>query len=138
MSRPAASSDFTVDVEGLGTFVFGRRTGRDRFRMAAEFHRLTEGLDVGDSEFGLVADAFVTIKALLVDGPAEITSMLDLEAPASMDPDADAMLLRVFFALRQKELSFRPGAREDGKAARPGDGRDDRVLVPQEVQPSAE
>lgn len=130
MSRPASQNDFTVDVEGIGSFIFGRRTGRDRFRIAADYHRLTEGLEVADSEFGLTAEAFATVKNLLVEGPADVVASIDLDAPASMDPDADSKLLRVFFALRQKELSFRPGAGKDGEAAREGNGGDAGVLVP--------
>lgn len=137
MTRAASPSDFSVEVEGLGTFIFGRRTGRDRFRIAAEFHRLTEGLDVGDSEFGLATEAFVTVKQMLVEGPDEIAAMLDLDAPASMDPDADAKLLRAFFALRQKELSFRPRKGEDGTAPWQVDGGQPGVLVSPEVQPGA-
>lgn len=131
MTRPASQNDFAVELEGFGTLIFGRRTGRDRFRIAADYHRLTEGLDVGDSEFGLTAEAFATVKTLLVEGPEEITAMLDLDAPASGDPDADAKLLRVFFALRQKELSFRPGQREVGTPARKEDGGQSGVLVSQ-------
>lgn len=137
MTRPASPNDFSVEVEGLGTFIFGRRTGRDRFRIAAEFHRLTEGQDVGDSEFGLATEAFVTVKQLLVDGSADITAMLDLDAPAPVDPDADSKMLRVFFALRQKELSFRPGAKQGGEAPREGNGGQPGVLVSPEVQPGA-
>jgi hypothetical protein len=129
MTRPASQNDFTVEVESLGTFVFARRTGRDRFKIAAEYHRLTEGLDVTDSEFGLVSEALATVKTLLVEGAPEITAMLDLDAPSDCDPDGDAKLLRVFFALRQKELSFRPGAGEGGEASREVDIAKPGVLV---------
>lgn len=137
MNRPASPNDFSIDVDGLGTFIFGRRTGRDRFRIAADYHRLTEGLEVGDSEFGLAAEALATIKALLVEGPAEIMAMLDLDAPADTSAEADAKLLRVFFALRQKELSFRPRKGEGSQAARSENGGEPGVLVSPEVQPGA-
>lgn len=137
MNRPASQSDFALEVEGIGNFIFGRRTGRDRFRIAADYHRLTEGLDVSDSELGLAAEALATIKALLVEGPAEITAMLDLDAPTDTDAEGDAKLLRVFFALRQKELSFRPRKGEGSEAARQEDGDKPGVLVSPEVQPRA-
>lgn len=127
--REAAPSDFPVEVEGQGTFIFGRRTGRDRFRIAALYHRLTEGLDVSGSDFGVASEAFATVSTLLVEGPASFVALLDLDAPADTD-DRDALILRVFFALRHKELSFRPGAKQDGQAAGQGDGADAGVLGP--------
>lgn len=138
MNRPAAKNDFVVEVEGLGTFVFGRRTGRDRFRIAADYHRLTEGLDVSDNDFGMAAEALATVKTLLVEGPAEIMAMLDLDAPADPSPEADAKLLRVFFALRQKELSFRPRPGEGSEASREENSGNAGVLVSPQVQPAAE
>ena len=138
MARTAAPNDFALEVEGIGNFIFGRRTGRDRFRISAEFHRLTEGLELGDSELAVAAEAYATVKTLLVDGPAEITAMLDLDAPAPIDADADAKLLRVFFTLRQKELSFRPGSGEGSKASRKADGEDAGVLVSAQIQPDAD
>lgn len=137
MTRTASPNDFALEIEGIGRFIFGRRTGRDRFRISAEFHRLTEGLPLGDSDLAIAAEAFATVKTLLVEGPKEITDMLDLDAPASTDPDADSKLLRVFFTLRQKELSFRPGTREGSETARQGDVGDGGVLVSEEVQPGA-
>lgn len=137
MARPAAPNDFTLEIEGIGNFIFGRRTGRDRFRISADYHRLTEGLDVGESELGLVAEAFATVKTLMVDGPVDIATMLDLDAPSDVDQDGDAKLLRVFFALRQKELSFRPRAGEGREAAREGNGEQPGVLAAPEVQPGA-
>lgn len=135
--REAAPNDFALDVEGIGNFIFGRRTGRDRFRIAAEFHRLTEGLQVGESEFGLAAESVATIRVLMVEGPDDIKPLLDLDAPSTSEQDGDAKLLRVFFALRQKELSFRSGSRE--AVARDGKGAvgDAGILVSPEVQPVA-
>lgn len=138
MTRPAAPSDFPVEVEGIGNFVFGRRTGRDRFKIAAEYHRLTEGLDVSNTDFGITAEAQTTVTVLLVDGPDEIKAMLDLGAAASLDPEADAKLLRVFFALRAKELSFRRPAGEGVKAPGPENGDVAGVLVPKEIPARAD
>lgn len=138
MSREAAPTDFVVEVPGLGDLAFGRRTNRDRFKIAAEYHRITEGLPVSESEFGLTAEAFATVKCLLVDGPAKLTDMLNLDGVSPEDPDGDAMLLRVFFALRQKELSFRPGQGKVGKESGAPDGAQSGVLVPPEVRTNAE
>lgn len=136
--RPPHKDDFPLDVEGVGHFIFGRRTVRDRFRIAAEYHRLTEGLDPGGTDFALAAEAHATLGTLLVEGPAAFVALLDLDRADPLDVEADASVVRVFLALRHKELSFRPRPHQAGEGARPGDGRQPGVLVPPPVQSAAD
>ena len=138
MNRPSAPSDFVVDVDDVGHFVFGRRTRRDNFRIAAEYHRLTEGTNPTGNDFALEAEAQATLSTLLVDGPPGFAESLLLDNPDPMDPEAVLRMIDVFLALRKKELSFRPGSNEEGKGSREGDGKRDGVLVSPEVQPAAD
>lgn len=138
MNRPAAPSDFTIQVENIGSFVFGRRTRRDNFRIAAEYHRLTEGTDPGQSEFGLQAEAYATLSTLLVDGPEGFDKLLALDEPGDDDGDDVMKVVRVFLALRQKELSFRPRPNQAGQGEGQADGEQHGVLVPPAVQPAAD
>jgi hypothetical protein len=109
MPRTAAASDFQVDVEGLGTFTFGRRTQQDVFRIRGDYTRVTGANFDGDGNASdMPALAYATITVLLVEAP----SGFKLEADPLLEDDWEVRLLRVFHALREKELSFRPQLRE--------------------------
>jgi hypothetical protein len=136
--REAKKDDFVVDVEGAGRFVFGRRTVRDRFRIAAEYHRLTEGTAPAGTDFALVAEAQATLSTMLVEAPESFSRLLDLDEADPLDSEVDAKVVNVFLALRAKELSFRPGASTAGKKKGQGDGDLARVLVSEEVRASAD
>lgn len=114
MARTPAPGDFPVDVDGLGKFTFGRRAPRDVFRIRGEYDRLTGGNYADDGSYNdFSALAFATIKQLAVNMP----DGFDLE---KIDPNVDekweATLIRVFSAMREKELSFRPSAGADSQA----------------------
>jgi hypothetical protein len=108
MARSSSQHDFQLDVEGLGSFTFGRRTMRDEFAIAAEYSRLTEGVQTPTEFLDAYARAFATIKVLQVSGP----SGWNIE---NLDPQEDAsyaQIRAVFAALRAQEADFRqkPGA----------------------------
>lgn len=112
MARVASPGDFSVAIEGLGHFVFGRRTMRDEFAVAAEFARLTEGEADPESRLAYLARAFAAIKVLMVSGPNG-WRVDDLE------PQEDAsytQLEQVYDSLLVKEADFRkkPGAVSQG------------------------
>ena len=137
--REPALTDFTIDVSGVGSCTFGRRTGRDRFKIATEYHRLVGGLDVSGSDLGVVAEAYSTLGALLVDGPDSLQKAMDLEADDDgQGTERDNLVLKVYFALRAKELSFRPNANKASEGNGAKQGEDAGVLVQAEVQPTAE
>jgi len=106
--RRAAPNDFQVQVEGLGSFTIGRRTMRDEFAVAAEYSRLTEGVQTPTDFLHYYARAFATAKVLVVSAP----SGWDIE---KLDPQEDAsyaQMIDVFDAIRAKEADFRdkPGS----------------------------
>lgn len=113
MSRLPAATDFHVPVDGIGTFSFAKRMMRDELRIAAEFSRLTEGVDSPTPFLATVAGWISQLRVLTVDAP----DGWDLDALDPLDPESYAKLLKVHGALREKEDSFRGGA----NAARQGD-----------------
>ena len=119
--REPSRGDFSVNVEGLGIIVCARRTNRDRFRIGAEYQRLTEGAPVGVSDFGVVAEATATFKVLLVDGPAPLLAALDMDAEVDYEAETDEVLIKSFLALREKELSFRRRTGSDSEASGSGE-----------------
>jgi hypothetical protein len=104
MPRAAAPGDFQIQVEGLGSFTFAKRTMRDEFAIAAEYSRLTEGVDTPTDFLHGYARIFATIKVLQVVVP-DGWNIDDLDP---LDGDTSfAQLRAVFAALRAKEDDFR-------------------------------
>lgn len=130
MNRQPAATDFFVPVEGVGTFSFAKRMLRDELRIAAEYSRLTEGVETPTDWLAIVAGWIAALKVLTVTAPEG----WDIDVMDPLDQDTYDKLRKVHAALREKENSFRKGKTETGKAARSGDGDVDRVLVPPQVQ----
>lgn len=134
--RAPQKSDFNVDVQKIGLFVFARRTIRDNFSIRGEYNRLTNGNYDSDGNVGdLSALAFVTINYLAVSQP-EGFSINDLDPV--VDDNVDDKLLTIFAALREKEAAFRPGHGKELQADRKGDGERLRVDVSPPLQPAAD
>lgn len=107
MARAAAPGDFQVQVDGLGSFTFGKRTMRDQFAIHAEYARLTEGVESPTWFAVEFSEIFAALKVLTVVAPVG----WDIE---SIEPE-DASLAQmksVHAALCAKEADFRrkPGA----------------------------
>lgn len=134
MARSSAATDFFVDVPNVGAFSFAKRTLRDELRIAAEYSRLTEGVETPTEWLQMVGGWIAALTVLTVSAPAG----WNIETMDPLDPETYGKLAAVHMALREKEQSFRSGAAKAGEAARPGDVQVDRVLVPAQVQPGAD
>jgi len=117
MPRAAHNTDFNVDVEGVGTFVFGRRKMADHVKINVEYSRLTEGVEPTPWLY-MVATWLSVLKVLTVRAPEGfVVDELD-----PLDDDTYGKLLKVHAALRAKEDSFRrgPSAAGEGGGQAPG------------------
>jgi len=112
--RAPADTDFFVEVEGLGTFRFGRRTYGDRLKIRSEFLRLTRELaELDDPDLATQAAIVAAHKVLCVDAPA---GWEDLETIDLIDrPDAEDGIYELYFALKAKEDHFRSAAGKGSK-----------------------
>lgn len=128
--RAAAKGDFTVSVPGVGDFVFGRRNLGDHMKVNVEYARLTEGV-FPTPWLDTMATSIATIKVLAVRVPEGF----DVDALDPLDDKTETDLMNVLRAVREKEDSFRPGAKaaDQGSGEAPVDQRG--VLVPTTVQP---
>ena len=109
MARTPSSTDYQVQVDGLGSFTFGRRTMRDEFAIAAEYSRLTEGVQTPTDFLRIFATAFSTIRAMQVSSP----NGWDVEKLDPVDEDASfAQMMSVYDAIRAKEADFRVKPKE--------------------------
>jgi hypothetical protein len=103
--RTSKETDFNVEVEGFGTFVFGRRTKEDVFKIRSRYNALTEGAYTADGKVAdLAALGYVTLQTLLVSNP-ETFNLEDIDP--LMDDDFVEKILKVFGAFSAKEQSFR-------------------------------
>lgn len=112
--RTAGKDDFPVEVEGIGRFMFGRKSMRDVYAIRGEYAALTSSYFTEAGGFAdLGAIAFVTLQCMMVAAPAGFT----LEIDPLLEDDAEEKIVKVFFAMREKELSFRPQPKGDGTGA---------------------
>lgn len=107
-NRTPNATDFTITVDGIGAFTFGRRSMRDELSIAAEFSRLTEGVETPTPYLATVAGWISTLKVLTVNAP----DGWDIDAMDPLDEDTYAKLLKVHASLREKEGSFRSGKKQ--------------------------
>lgn len=104
-----ATATHEVAVEGVGTFVFRRRTFRDQLRIEAEALRILGG-PTSDPKLDTIALSISTLSVLTVTAPAE----WNVEEFDPFDPGASELLLKVYGGLRLAEDTFR------GRAAAAG------------------
>lgn len=131
MSHPES---FSLNVEGIGTFLFSRRTMRHEIKVSAEYSRLTEGVTTPTAYLDLVSTWLATLSVLTVSAPEG----WDLNAMDPLEEETYARLSKVFAALRAKEDSFRRKAAPAVPTPRPPDVHDGGVRVSPEVQPSTD
>lgn len=122
MSRTAKESDFPVDVEGMGRFKFARRTQKDKYQIRSLYAQLTDNNYSADGvAVDMEAWTHATISVLVVEEPESSAAWPGLDKlDPLMDDDTADKLQKVFMALRQKELSFRPQPAEPVSAASAG------------------
>ena len=103
--RTSNETDFNVDVEGIGRFVFARRTIADGPKIRSRYNVMTEG---NYSPEGMMWDTFalamVTLQTLMVSAPD--TFNIDALDPL-MDDECEKTVVKITAALYVKEQSFR-------------------------------
>jgi len=136
MTRTPGANDFQVDVDGIGSFTFARRQMRDVYRIRGDYNKLTGGNYDDEGNYGdLSALAFVTLSLLMVDAPSDF-SLAKLDP--LVDDNCDEKVIKVFTALREKELSFRVGPAPQGEGSGEGAAQQLRAGVLSTVQPAAD
>lgn len=129
-----STQQYTVEVEGIGTFHFAKRTMRHEFKIQAEFSRLTEGVEVPTPNLEIMAAVFSQLRVLTVLAPEG----WDLDAIDPLEPSDLDRVMRVHAAMRAKEGSFRRPAQAHGAGAGQGDGRQPGVPVSPTVPAAAD
>lgn len=125
---------FAVDVDGIGRFIFARRNMRREFAILSIHSDLTGATGNPSPLLDDFATAFATIKGLLVQGP----DGWDIEALDPLGDDTWTHISRIHGALRAREVEFRQGPNPAVQAGGAQAVADDRVLVPEPVQLTAD
>jgi len=109
-TRLPKETDFTVEVEGIGRFTFGRRTMADELAIQREFADILQGVEP-TNWLSLVGEWLSVLRVLTVSVPAG----WDTDEMDPLDDDTYARLNKVYKALRDQERSFRPGKAPAGE-----------------------
>jgi hypothetical protein len=112
MARVPQETDFTVKVDGVGTFTFGKRTMRDEIAIQVEFARLIDGVEP-TSWLQAVCGWLSVLKVITVRAP----DGWDLDEMDPLDDATYARMNAVHSALIDKERSFRRGTKPASEAA---------------------
>lgn len=110
--RPSRPTDFTVPVEGVGRFVFGKRTMADELAIQREYADIIQGIEP-TVWLETMGGWLSVLRVLTVDAPAG----WDLDELDPLDEETYAKLSRVYEELRNQERSFRGGQKPSGEAA---------------------
>lgn len=114
MPRQSKETDFTVTVEGIGSFTFGRRKMADEIAIQREYAYILSGA-TPTQWLDLVATWTSAFKVLTVFAPAG----WDIDEMDPLDDGTYEKMKLVYDALCEKELSFRrkPGVDGQGSSA---------------------
>lgn len=104
MARISKPTDYVVNVEGVGTFTFARRTMRDELDIQREYADILRGV-VPTAWLEIVGNWISVFKVLTVTAPSD----WDLDGMDPLDNATYAKMKRVYDAMSEKESSFRSG-----------------------------
>lgn len=118
MARIKKEGDFTIDVDGMGRFTFGRRTQRDKYKIRGLYAEMTNANWLPDGSPGDMEAWFhANVEVLAVEFPDNFS--LEKLDPLT-DKESDERLMQIYLALREKELSFRPKPAPDSTGSSQG------------------
>ncbi|WP_441280566.1 hypothetical protein [Tardiphaga sp. 862_B3_N1_1] len=112
MSRVPQATDFTVPVEGVGKFVFAKRTMADEIAIQREYSGMLQGVEP-TQQLDNLASWMAVLRTLTVRAPED----WDIDEMDPLDPETYEKLLKVFTAVREAENSFRRGKKVAPEAA---------------------
>lgn len=127
--RTANQSDFFIELDGVGTFRFGRRTYGDRMKIRAEYLRRVKELGDDDADLSGMAQVAAEYAVLCVECPKGWESLDKLDLLEH--PDAEDQIFDLYLKLKEKEGSFRRSGAADTSSEGSGAGnqQDAGVLV---------
>lgn len=128
MARVPNSTDYTIDVDGVGRFTIGRRKMADELAIQREYAAILGGVEP-TRWLETVGSWLSTFRVLIVFAP----SGWNVDEMDPLEEDSYERMKRVYNAISEKELSFRhkSGAGSEGRGQETAG--DNRVPVSPEV-----
>ncbi len=110
--RAPRATDFNVPVEGVGNFVFAKRTMGDELDIQREFADILQGVEHPTVWLETMAGWLSVLRVLTVRAP----DGWSLEELDPLDEETYAKLNKVYEELRTQERLFRAGQKPSGQA----------------------
>jgi len=111
--RAKRPTDFSVTIDGIGRFTFGKRTMADELAIQREYADIIQGVESPTVWLETMGGWLSVLRVLTVEAPAD----WDLDELDPLDEQTYAKLNRVYEELRNQERSFRGGQKPSGEAA---------------------
>ena len=111
-NRVPKLTDFTVKVEGVGSFTFARRTMADELAIQREFADILQGVESPTAWLQTMGGWLSVLRVLTVRAP----DGWDLDEMDPLDEETYAKLSKVYEELRNQETLFRSGRKPASEA----------------------
>ncbi|EMD0638863.1 hypothetical protein VPZ60_004279 [Salmonella enterica] len=131
--RQPKPTDFYIDVPEVGRFRIAKRSLMLEMEIQREYASFAGGVDP-TAWLVTLAEYLSTLRVLIVESP----DSWDMDNMDPLDEDTYEKIGKVFFALREREETFRGNAGTHRKAAGAADGEHGGPLVSPDVQAAPE
>jgi len=143
MMNTARKTDFSILLDGIGTFTFNRKSYGAQIKIDAVRARILGAnydIEKVDATLNMHASLVGLYSALVVSCPPGWENIEQVDM--TEEPDLDNKILELYMELRARLDSFRvkkgPGSGNSaGQAGSPADAGHDGILDPAQVQPAA-
>ena len=118
--REAKTNDFFVELEGVGTFRYGRRTFGDEAQIRVTYLRITREFGDIDATLSMYAGIIAAHSVLCVEAPKGWEDIAELDMSGPEGAERKDKVLRLFELLGDKEATLHKDAEKSGEENRQG------------------
>jgi hypothetical protein len=112
--RSAKESDFFIELTGVGSFRFGRRTYGDRLKIRSEYLKLVREFGDDDPDLSMYAAMIASHTVLCSEAPEGWENLADIDLVA--DEKSEDRIYELYQLLKDQEEFFRKGHTQAGQA----------------------
>ena len=112
--RSAKESDFFIELTGVGSFRFGRRTYGDRLKIRSEYLRLVREFGDEDPDLSMYAAMIASHSVLCAEAPEGWESLADIDL--TTNENVEDHIYELYQLVKDQEEFFRKGHAQAGQA----------------------